>query len=205
MVLENINHDTCHVTISRGPCSPCMPTPLFGSSCFLPQPQQPFPPSQQSHTDNCFSLCETKGWKRGWWGEDKCTKAGTSWSTSAANRKILSPPSSRADLHLLLLLLLLDPAEGFQPPNVQSAVCGPLLSMRVKTAGKRERKKREFTSCCKLIGVLGVPYQPCLESGPGASEASDFPSLNCLAESPFPSSRGIHQSQLFSVFWWETV
>lgn len=112
-------------------------------------------------------------------------------------------PSSRADLHLLLLLL--DPAEGFQPPNVQSAVCGPLLSMRVKTAGKRERKKREFTSCCKLIGVLGVPYQPCLESGPGASAASDFPSLTCLAESPFPSSRGMHRSQLFSVFWWETV
>lgn len=64
-ILENVNHDTCHVTISRGPCSPRpVPTPLFASSCFLRQPQQPFPPSEQSHTGNCFSLCKTEGWKR---------------------------------------------------------------------------------------------------------------------------------------------
>jgi len=42
----------------------CMPTPLFSSSCFLPQPQQPFPPSEQSRVGNCFSLCKTKECKR---------------------------------------------------------------------------------------------------------------------------------------------
>lgn len=112
--------------------------------------------------------------------------------------------SSRADLCLLLLLY---PAEGSQPRSVQSAVCGPppLLSRRVKTAGKMKRKKREFTSFCKLIGVTRTCYQPFLQSGPKASEASYFPTLTCLAKSLFASSGGMHWTQLFTVFWWETV
>lgn len=60
MILENVNHDTRHITVSRGLCSRTAP-PLFASSSFLPQP---FPPSEQSHIGNCFSVCKTKKrWK----------------------------------------------------------------------------------------------------------------------------------------------
>lgn len=174
-----------------------MPTPCLLALASSPSPSSHFLPLNRV-TQAIVSAC----------AKPRGGKAPVGWGQMHKGWDFLKPigcqqrdtfsHSSRSDLHLLLL----DPDEGFQPWNVQSAVCGPLLSMRVKITGSREGKKREFTRFCKLIWDMGRHYQPFLESGPGASEASDFPTLTCLAESSFTSSRGTRWSQPFSVFWW---
>lgn len=158
MIEENINHDTCHVTISRGPCSPQQAHPLVCYS-LLPLPAPAAISSIRADPGNCFSLCKMK---RRW---QRTTEVRT-------NAQRLGLP----EVHRL-------PAVRYFLPQQQSrSVCPPwpcwrlpvpkcsinhlwslpFLSVRDKTAGKREREGNlwVFTSYLgyenTLPALLGV-------------------------------------------------
>lgn len=145
MIEENVNHDTCHVTISRGPFSPQQAHPLV---CYylLPFPAPAAISSLRADPGNCFSLCKTKKrWKR------------TSGVRTNAQRLGL-PKADR--LPTVRYFLPQQQSRSVPPPpwpcwrlptlkcSINCLWCLPLLSMRDKTAGKRERKGnlRVFTS-----------------------------------------------------------
>lgn len=135
-----------------------MPTALFAGSCFLPQPQQPFPPSEQAVQAIVSACARRKGWK------------GTRGVRTNAQRlrlpKVRQLPTERdflpqkQELIWKLLLILLEPTEGFQPLSVQAAPCDHLQSLRVKTAGKGRRLKRNLLGFASCLGLWGHTTSP---------------------------------------------
>lgn len=134
------------------PGAPRMPTPWFARACFLPQPQQPFPPSEQSHAGNCFSLCKMKKrWKRTGGVRTNAQRLGLPKAHRLPIERYFLPQQQSRSVPLPPW-----PCWRFPAPkcSISCSWSPPLLSMRVKTAGRSERKKREFTSFCKLIGAM---------------------------------------------------
>lgn len=179
---------------------PSRPTLLFATSCFLSQPQQPFPPSEQIQA--IVSACAK--WRRGGkgpvglgqmlrgWNFLKCIGC-QQWDAFCRSNKVICVSSSFTLLKAANPEMFNQPLVVPSPPKYERQNCW------------QEEKRREFMSFYKLIWAMRTCYQPCLESGPEASGASCFPALTCLPESPFTPLRGVHWAQLFNVFWWEII
>lgn len=179
MIEENVNHDTCHVAISRGPCSPQQAHPLVCYS-LLPLPAPAAISSQRADPGNCFSLCKMKKrWKR--------TSGVRTNAQSLGLPKVHRLPTLRCFLPQRQSRSVCPPSwPCWRLPILKCSISHlwflPLLSMR-QNCWQAEREGNVW-GFYKLIWAMRTHFQPCLESGPEASGASCFPTLTCLPESP---------------------
>lgn len=131
------------------PALPSRPTLLFATSCFLSQPQQPFPPSEQIQA--IVSACAK--WRRGGkgpvglgqmlrgWNFLKCIGC-QQWDAFCRSNKVICVSSSFTLLKAANPEMFNQPLVVPSPPKYERQNCW------------QEEKRREFMSFYKLVWAM---------------------------------------------------
>lgn len=194
MIEENVNHDTCHVAISRGPFSPQQAHPLVCYS-LLPLPAPAAISSQRADPGNCFSLCKMKKrWKR--------TSGVRTNAQSLGLPKVHRLPTLRCFLPQRQSRSVCPPSwPCWRLPILKCSISHlwflPLLSMRQNCwQAEREGNVWVFTS---WFGLWEHVSSPAWNQVQKPLEQVVFPPwLVCLK---VPSLRDVYWAQPFNVFW----